>query len=288
MADDDPLDWRLHAFRSDLADARLKGRVEAARFAEGAPATVALPSTPLLRRPEAGAPMDSQLLLGETVLVFDRHDGWAWVQADADGYTGYVAEAAVASGLPPATHKVTAGQTIVLSDEKQVAAPLHTLSLGARVAVADEGERFHRLAGGGFIFAAHLAPIDQAEDDWVAVAERLLGLPYLWGGRGHGGIDCSGLVQVALAACGQTPLRDSDQQAHTIGAALPLDPGGWRRGDLLYTKGHVVIVQGPDTVLHATGNRWAVILEKRAEALARLQSLGLPVISARRPGPVER
>lgn len=228
--------------------------------------------------------MDSQLLLGETVRVFERRDGWAWVQADADGYVGYVAAAAVAGDVPPATHKVTAGQTIVLSDERQIAAPLHTLSIGARVTVAEAGERFHRLAGGGFVFADHLAPIDHAEDDWVAVAERLLGLPYLWGGRGHGGIDCSGLVQVALAACGHAVLRDSDQQARTVGTPLPLDPDAWRHGDLLYTKGHVLFACDGGAVLHATGYRWAVVLEKKAEALSRLRSLGLPVISARRPG----
>lgn len=278
-----PLDWRQHAYRPDLADARLEGLVEAARFVGGSAAAVATPAVPVLRRPDPAAPMDSQLLHGETVQVFERWEGWAWVQADTDGYTGYVRETALAATQPAPTHKVIAGQTIVLSDKEQIAAPLHTLSLGARLAVAEEGERFHQLATGGYVFADHLVHLDQRETDWVAVAERLLGLPYLWGGRGHGGVDCSGLVQVALAACGATVLRDSDQQATTAGKPGSLNPAAWHHGDLIYTKGHVLIARGESSVIHATGRYWAVVIEDRNAAISRLNGMELPVTSVRRP-----
>jgi cell wall-associated NlpC family hydrolase len=214
--------------------------------------------------------------------VFERRDGWAWVQAETDGYVGYVQQQALAGQMPAATHKVTVGQTIVLSDGKQVAAPLHTLSLGAKVAVAEEGARFHRLTTGGYVFAAHLALLEQRESDWVAVAERFLGLPYLWGGRGHGGVDCSGLVQIALAACGADVLRDTDQQAETVGEPAPLDPAAWRHGDLIYTKGHVLIARGQNSVIHATGRYWAVVVEDRNTAISRLNSMGLPISNVRR------
>jgi cell wall-associated NlpC family hydrolase len=279
------LDARLHAFRPDLADARLRGQVPATAFADATPARVAWPSCPLLRRPEAGAPMDSQLLHGEDVAVFERRDGWAWVQAATDGYVGYVQAAALTTDAPPPTHRVAVGQCVVLADAEQIAAPLHGLSLGARVSVVAEGRRFHRLATGGYVFAAHLAPLGQRATDWVGEAERLLGLPYLWGGRGHGGIDCSGLVQVALAACGIACPRDSDQQAATVGVPLPLDPAAWQHGDLLYTRGHVLIARGDDGVIHATGHRWAVVTEARADALVRLAGLDRPTIAARRPLP---
>lgn len=277
------LDWRLHAFRPDLADVRLRGRVEAARFAEGRPAHLVDAAQPLLRRPAADAPMDSQILPGEAVTVFDEADGWAWAQCRHDSYVGYLRREALAEGWPAPTHAVTVRQTVVLPDARQECAPTACLSLGTPLAVADPNARFARLEGGGYVFAGHLRPIAEVERDWVVVARRLLGLPYLWGGRGAGGIDCSGLVQVALAACGIACLRDSDQQAGSIGEPAPTDPAAWQRGDLIYVKGHVVIDTGEGTVVHATGHSWSVIEEPRKQCLDRLAGLGLPVTSVRRP-----
>jgi cell wall-associated NlpC family hydrolase len=277
------LDWRLNAFRPDLADQRLRGRVEAKAYAVGIPARISVPAAPLVRHPSADAPMDSQLLHGEPVLVFDRGDGWAWVQSQVDHYVGYVESEALAEYIPEPTHRVVVGQTIVLSDAKQIAAPLGTLSLGALVTVNQEGDRFHMLVTGGYVFAAHIAPLDHLETDWVAVAERLVGLPYLWGGRGHGGIDCSGLVQLSLAACGIQSKRDSDQQAESLGAHVSIEPSTWRYGDLIFVPGHVLIVRDRQTVIHATGWQWSTIIEERNTAVARLAAQNRPITVVRRP-----
>lgn len=278
-----PLDWRLNAFRPDLADARLRGRVKADRFAEGHPAAIIGAARPLLRRPSPDAPMDSQLLPGERVQVFEDANGWAWVQCAHDGYVGYLPSDAVSTRLTEATHVVCARSTVVLPDAKQECAPVACLGLGTPVAVENAAGRFATLQGGGYVFAAHLRPIGTPEADWVAVARRLLGLPYLWGGRGSGGVDCSGLVQVALGACGLPCLRDSDQQAQSIGNAVALAPDAWQRGDLIYVRGHVVIDTGDGTVVHATGHTWSVIEEPRDQCLARLAGLGRPVTAVRRP-----
>ena len=279
-----PLDPRQHAVRPDLADARLRGQVDAAVFVEGEAAHVAWAAQPLLRRPAADAPMESQVLPGESVRVFERARGWAWVQCDHDGYVGYLhSEALSDKTLPPPTHLVKARETPLLSDARQECAPLLSLSLGAPVRVAQAGERFHRVEPGGYVFADHLRRADRPECDWVAVAERLLGLPYLWGGRGAGGVDCSGLVQIALAACGIACPRDSNQQAIGLGQPVVLDSAAWRRGDLIYVPGHVVIDAGDGDVVHATGYAWSVIREPREQCLQRLAGLGLAVTAVRRP-----
>ena len=186
------LDWRLNAYRPDLADIRLRGRVAAQRFVSPDDAEIGVASTPLLRHPRPDAAMDSQLLLGERLHVFESKGGWSWVQSQTDGYVGYVEDSAVTPIQPTPTHRVSAAQALVLSDDKQVGRPLMSLSLGARVRVQEEGPRFSRIAGGGWIFSTHLRPLAEASADWTTVAEQFLGLPYV----GRAGTPGRGLLRI--------------------------------------------------------------------------------------------
>jgi cell wall-associated NlpC family hydrolase len=132
----------------------------------------------------------------------------------------------------------------------------------------------------GFLPASHLAPLDHRETDFVAVAERFLGTPYLWGGKTNYGLDCSGLVQLALTACGIRCPRDSDMQERALGALV--DMKNLRRGDLVFWKGHVAIVRDPKTFLHANAFHMAVAVEPIAEAIARIAGAGSEVTSVKR------
>ena len=134
----------------------------------------------------------------------------------------------------------------------------------------------------------HLAPVTTLETDFVAVAERFLGTPYLWGGKTSLGIDCSGLLQLALNACGVACPRDTDMQEQALGSALarPHAPEQLRRGDLVFWKGHVAIVRDDATVVHANASRhMAVALEPIAEALPRIRAIAGDITSVRRLTP---
>jgi cell wall-associated NlpC family hydrolase len=272
------LDPRLNAFRLDRADIRLKGSVTADRYVEGVPRRVVAPSTPLKRTPSPEAPQDSELIRGEAVLVFDETaEGWAWVQSRVDGYVGHVAADALGPPAPEPTHRVTALRTFVYPGPDMKLPALAAVSLGSRVTVAGEAEtrgtRFGLLAGGeGAIVARHLAPLAAPpEPDFVAVAERFVEVPYLWGGRTSLGLDCSGLVQVAMMAAGRIVPRDTDMQQDAIG--VPVAGGlaaSLRRGDLAFWPGHVAILLDPARIVHASGGHMTVVVEPLAAAVARI------------------
>ena len=271
-----PLDPRLNAFRPDLADIRLKGKVEAARFVEATPRRVVDPSVALKRVPAPDAPLDSELIRGEVVRVFaDTGEGWSWVQNETDAYVGYVATDALGTLAPEPSHRVAALRTFVYPGPDMKLPAAAALSLGSRLALGDavetRGTRFLKLAGGeGAVVAVHVEPVAAPPaPDFVAVAERFLEVPYLWGGRTSLGLDCSGLVQIALMTAGRAAPRDTDMQERAIGFAL--DAGAvLRRGDLVFWKGHVGILADADTLLHASGWHMAVVTEPLAEALARV------------------
>lgn len=281
------LDPRLNAFRPDLADERLRGRVAAQRFVSGRAARVAAPVADLFGAPRKDAGLSSQLLAGAAVTVFDEADGYAWVQSGVDGYVGYVRAADLAPPGPPPTHRVVAPRTFVYIGADLKLPRRACLSMGCGIAIAGEAEtrgtRYALLASGEALVASHLAPVGQDADDPVCVAEELLGTPYLWGGASAFGIDCSGLVQLASCMAGRAAPRDSDMQAAGLGA--PLDPGapGLRRGDLVFWKGHVGMLADAETLIHASGHAMLVVRERLEDAIARIHRLYGPPTGYRRP-----
>lgn len=285
------LDPRLHAYRDDLADLRLEDRVTAGRFVAGTRMQVERAIATLRREPDGRSPADSELLLGETVRVFEETGGWAWCQSEIDGYVGYVERAALRPEPREATHWVTALRSFLYPEPELRRTPLAALSLGSRVTVVDTARvrdlDYAILAGGGAVVARHLGPVAVATDaDFVAVAERFLETPYQWAGRSSIGLDCSALVQLALMMTGTAAPRDSDMQQESLGTALDPRQGtaDLERGDLVFWRGHVGIMADPSTLLHASGYRMTVVRDSLAEVVARLERAGLPPVAVRRGG----
>jgi cell wall-associated NlpC family hydrolase len=278
------LDPRLHAVRPDLAAASLRGKVEAARFAEGEAVMVTAAVVPVRKLPEPSASRLTEALSGERATVYDRANGWAWVQLEADGYVGYVPEASLGAPVRP-THRIAAPKTFIYPEPNLKAITDRALYLTSAVVVEAVETGYGRLASGGYVHLAHLKPAGEPlAADPAAMAELYAGVPYLWGGKSHEGLDCSGLVQLALNACGITCLRDSDMQEAAAGEALAgVEPLGLRRNDLLFWKGHAGLMLDSERLIHANGFHMRVAVEPVAETIARIASQYGPVTRIRRP-----
>ncbi|PZQ52688.1 MAG: peptidase P60 [Rhodovulum sulfidophilum] len=269
---------RLVPARPDLAAEHLRGRVEAERFVPGTRRSVATPLLDLSLSPEPGAGRDTQLLYGETFTVYEiGEDGLAWGQAELDGYVGYVSAADLTAPRPRGT-RVTALWSHLYPVADVRAKPTQELPFLAEVPVAGTTAGFARLRGGGHVPRPHLFPI---RGDFVDQAARFLGAPYLWGGRSVAGLDCSALVQLALLATGAPAPRDSDMQASLLGRALAEEEPG-RRGDLVFWRGHVGILEDADTLLHANGYHMAVAREPLGAAIDRIAAQGGGPVTGRR------
>jgi cell wall-associated NlpC family hydrolase len=279
------LDPRITPARPDLAARHLEGRVAAARYVDGTLLEVVEPQAPVRRAPAPDAPLDTEALKGERVTIYETTDeGWCWGQLETDGYVGYLPAGALAPPGPPATHKVAALRTFAFPGPSIKLPPLHSLSLGCRLAIARIDKEFAVDGAGAHVPACHVVPVTSMEEDFAAVAERFVGTPYLWGGRTSLGLDCSGLVQVALTASGFACPRDSDMQARELGTAIEpgVDFGRLRRGDLLFWKGHVAIARDAATIVHANAHHMAVAIEPVAEALTRIATAGCAFVGVRR------
>ena len=273
------IDRRLTPANDRVALSRLRGQVSAERFVDGSPARIVNPVADLLVAP--GGARDRQVLFGERVCVLERHEGFAFVQAEKDGYCGYLAETDLGDDRA-ATHWVAAPATLLFSEPSLKRPEIAALSLGARLTIVAEHARFLETDGGAFVPRPHVRGIGDWATDPAAVAESLLGTPYLWGGNSRQGIDCPGLVQAALTACGRSCPGDSDLQEQDLGS--PVDHGGpFRRGDLFFWKGHVAMAVDPGRIIHANGFHMAVGYEGIDDACRRIEAQGEgPVTAVRR------
>ncbi len=274
-------DPRVIPARPDLAAAHLKGKVEAARYVEGRLREVARGRTALRLEPSIESRMETELLFGERFTAYETANGWAWGQSALDDYVGYVVAHDLRDASAAPDCRVTAGSTPLLPAPDFKRAARDMLPMNAKVKVLGRDGRYARIAPDGFVFAGHLAPIDQHAPDWVAVAERFRGAPYVWGGKTVAGVDCSGLIQSSLEAAGIVCPRDADMQELALGAAIPSDLSGLMRGDIVFWKDHVGVMLDAATLLHANAFTMEAAVEPLADAVRRIADRS-PITSLKR------
>ena len=253
--------------------------------------SVAAGSAALRREPDGSAEQVNQALFGEPARVLERvtdREGseWAYVQLGLDRYVGWMRLASLAPAGPEPTHRVRVLRTFIYERADMKSRPSRAVSMNARMALGEAVGNFVEVKGSGWIFARHISPLGETETDFVGVAQRFVGSPYLWGGRESAGIDCSGLVQVSLQATGVYPLRDSDMQEQTLGIDFKPAPdfSDMERGDLVFWRGHVGIMCSPTMLLHSSARDMHVEIEPLGQAVDRIRPIAGDVRSVRRFG----
>ena len=283
------LDHRLNVYRDDLADERLAGRVKADKFEAGWPAVITSHLADLLESPKKDAPLLRQAIYGERVTVFEENNGFSWVQRDWDGYVGYVQSNSLGERNTIPTHRIIVPRTFLYSGADLRFPRCGCLSMGSEICVVDatetRGTQYSQLVDGNWIVSKHISSVEEYADDFIEVAKTLMYTPYLWGGNTGFGLDCAGLLQLSMMMTGRVVAADSDLQAVSIGEIIDTSSGfdDLQRGDLIFWRGHIGIMEDAKTLLHSSGHTMNVASEPYKQAIERIAYLYEMPTLARRP-----
>jgi cell wall-associated NlpC family hydrolase len=211
------------------------------------------------------------LLYGESLEVLDEAGDWLKIRSLHDGYEGYIPSSFLGQHSDK-THKVCAASTSLYDSPDFKRKDRHPLYFGSPVHATHERENgFARLANGGWVFEAHLMPIDKKRSDFVETAMLFLNAPYIWGGRSVAGIDCSGLVQVSLMAAGIKAPRDTAEQIEALGNPVP--QSDLKRGDFVFFERHVGIMVDETHILNATSRHMRTLIEPLSDLVSAYKDI---------------
>lgn len=245
------------------------------------------PVVGLYREGSKDSPLDTQLLHGELFNVEAMEGDWAFGQAVSPakenafpGYRGYVHRSGLSDDYQHPAFCITALAAPLF--EKADIKSIMTGMWSMNVRFAGEVEGHFIRTNHGYVHGRHVRSLDEAPNvtDFVTIAEMFLGRPYIWGGVSSDGLDCSGLVQTARRAAGYDAPRDSSQQVHmgeTLSESAPL-----RRGDLIFWRGHVGIMQDADNLLHANAYHMTTASERLSGAAERIGQQYGPITARKR------
>jgi cell wall-associated NlpC family hydrolase len=212
---------------------------------------------------------ETQLVFGEIFIVEEEKNGWCKGACAHDGYAGYVENKYMTKLVTPATHIVTAARSDIYRDATIKSPWIDTLSFGSLITVTTHDKGFAQIDNGAWIYQKHLAAINTFDEDHVATARKFLETPYYWGGRSGFGIDCSGLVQAALARAGIKAPRDTEMQENAIGT----DADTHRAGDIIFFPGHVGIMSDDHNLIHANAFHMKVTIEPLSAVTGRSKGI---------------
>jgi NlpC/P60 family/Bacterial dipeptidyl-peptidase Sh3 domain len=246
----------------DVVELALASDIGAVRYVEPRLLTCTAPRVALRNAPAATAEAVSELLFGDGFEIVEVKAGFALGRCTADRYIGWAPQDVLALPVSPASHQISARRAPVFSAASIKADVAMELPYGARLSGPVDGQ-FLAIAGGGFVHRRH---VEAAPRDRFAASALFLAAPYLWGGRTPDGVDCSGLVQAALAAEGVALRRDTDLQ---LEQGEPVKFAAREAGDLVFFPGHVGLLLEGDRLRHANAHWMAVVDEPLADVVAR-------------------
>ena len=232
------------------------------------------PSIPMRSEPNETSELETECLFGETLTIFDKYLDWYYCKLSTDNYCGWVQKHNLGK-IIPSSHRIVSNRTFLFKDSDVKSGCINYLPLGAQVCVKDIDKgwaKVYLFDNNNYKFAYipsnHIIKIGDTVNDWVSIAEKLIGTPYVWGGRNSIGLDCSALLQLSYQTNGENIPRNSNDQS-LLKKEIINNQNMLERGFAVFWKGHVGIMVDKLNCIHANAFHMEVSREPLVDIKAR-------------------
>jgi len=230
------------------------------------------------KSPSGVSEVISQILYGEKFKILSKNKNWIKIKVSFDNYIGYIKNKHYTNNHKP-THKVFILKAIIYSKPNN--RTKYFLPFASKISIIQENKKFIEFEKNKWIKKKDIKKIDHLEKDYLKILKLFLKIKYVWGGKTYKGVDCSAILQLLYYYNNKFYPRDTKDQLKYSKSNIKKKK--FKKGDIIFWKGHVAICVNAKKLIHAYGPKKRVIImpiNKTLEGIVRTTKLVVKKISS--------
>ena len=234
--------------------------------------------TDIYERSSQESPISSQILYGEKFKILSKNKDWLKIKTSFDNYIGYIKNENYIDNLRP-THKIFVLRANIFNKEKRKTK--YFLTFASKISIIKENRKFVEFEKDKWIKKTNIKKIDHIENNFLKILKLFLDTKYVWGGKTYKGIDCSAILQLFFYYNNKFYPRDTKDQIKY--SKKRFDKKIFKKGDIIFWKGHVAICINSKKLIHAYGPERKVLtmpIIKTIDRIKKTANLSIKKISS--------
>ncbi len=201
--------------------------------------------------------ISTQLLYGEKFKVIKKNKNFLKIKTDFDHYEGFIKVGKFKKRLDK-TYKVSVLKSKIYSKPKSKFGTKKYLPFSSEIEILNKNNNFVMFEKNKWISFNELETIKKQNKDFTKIFKLFLNCKYKWGGKSFDGMDCSALLQIFYKFNNKFFPRDTIDQVKFKKGVLKKKV--FKKGDIIFWKGHVAICLNSRNLIHAYGPRKKVLI----------------------------
>jgi len=220
----------------------------------------------IYKSPSEVSEITSQLLYGEKFRILSKNKNWIRIKTSFDNYIGYIRNKGFTNDHKP-THKVFILKANIFN--KPNYKTKRFLPFASKISIIQTNKKFVEFEKNKWIKKKDIKKINHEEKNYFKILKLFLKTKYIWGGKTYKGIDCSAILQLFFYYNNKFFPRDTNEQLKYSKSNKKIKK--FKKGDVIFWKGHVAICIDAKRLIHAYGPEKKVIIMPINKTLERIE-----------------